>query len=119
LIDADAKAHAASVFHVGIALRHCPLDRHGALDCIHDAAKLSQDAVTGGVNDAAAVPFDHWEYDGLVLLETANRVGFIRAHEGAVSSDVGRKNCRQPAGNLDLIWSFRHFRYLAEYVGQY
>src|SRR5262249_6849128 len=51
---------------------------------------------------------------GLMLLETANRIGFIRAHEGAVSCDVGRKNCRQPAGNLGLFWPFRHLRHLAD-----
>src|SRR5215510_14417112 len=51
---------------------------------------------------------DHGENDGLMLLETANRAGFICTHEGAVSSDVGRKYCRQPARNLGLAWPFGH-----------
>src|SRR4029450_5094079 len=96
LIDADAEAHAASLFHVGIALRHNPLDRHRALDCVHDAAELSEDPIACRVNYAAAVLLDHGEYDGLMPLETANCIGLIRAHEGAVSGDVGRENCRQP-----------------------
>src|SRR5262245_42647265 len=109
LVDANAEAHAASFVYISIALRHCPLDCYRALDCVHDAAELSEDAVTGGVNDTASVLFDHGENDGLMLLETANRVPFIRAHECAVTSDVGRKNCCQSAGNLGLLWSFRHF----------
>src|SRR5262245_14618235 len=72
LIDADAEAHAASLFHVGIALRHNPLDHHRALDRVHDASELSEDAIAGGVDNPTAVLRDHREYDGLMLLETAN-----------------------------------------------
>jgi hypothetical protein len=92
LIDADAKAHAAPFFNAGIALRHRPLDCHGALGCVHDAAELREDPIAGGVNDAAAVLCNHGEYDGLMRLEVANRAGFIGTHEGAVASDVRRKN---------------------------
>jgi len=65
--------------------------------------ELRKNPVAGGVDDAAAVFGDHGKYDGLMLLETANRVGFVRTHEGAVSSDVGRKNCCQPAEDLSLL----------------
>jgi hypothetical protein len=68
LVDADAKAHAASFFYVNIALRHFPLDCHRTFGCVHDAAKLRQDTVTSGVNDATAVLLDHGEYGGLMLL---------------------------------------------------
>src|SRR5262245_17802795 len=119
LIDTDAETHATSFFYISIALRHRSLDRHRTFGCAHDAAKLRQDTVTSGVNDAAAVLLDHREYDSLMLLETANRIGFIRAHEGAVSCDVGRKNCRQPAGNLGLFWPFRHLRHLADTWSKY
>jgi hypothetical protein len=74
--------------------------------------------IAGGVNDAPDVLFDHGEYDGLMLLEIANCIGFIRAHQGAVSSDVGRKNCRQPAGNLGLFRPFRHFPVSREHMEQ-
>src|SRR5262245_1345100 len=108
LVEADAEAHAVSFFYVSIALRHCPLDCHRALGCVHNTAKLRQDPITSGVNDAAAVLFDHGEHDGLMLLEITNRAGVIRAHEGAVSSNVGSKNCHQPTCNFGLLWSFRH-----------
>jgi hypothetical protein len=52
---------------------------------------------------------DHGEYDGLMLPEIADRVRIIRAHEGAVSCNVGRKDGCQPAGNLRLFRPFRHF----------
>src|SRR5262245_11158039 len=107
LIDADAKAHAARFFYVCIALRHCSLNCHPTLDCVHDAAKLRHDTVTSGVNEAAAVLRDHGEYDSLMLLETANRAGFICTHEGAISSDIGRKYCRQPAGSLGVCCAVR------------
>jgi len=69
---------------------------------VNDAAKLRQNPVAGGVNDAAAVLLDHGKHDRVMLLETANRAGFICAHEGAVSSNIGREYCRQPAGSLGV-----------------
>jgi len=108
LIDADAEAHAAGFFYASIALRHRPLDCHRALSCVRDTAELCEDPIAGGVNDAASALCDHGEYDGPMHLEVANRTGFIRTQEGAVTSDVGRKNCCQPAENLGLFRPFGH-----------
>src|SRR5262249_630254 len=84
-IDADADAHAAGVFHVGIALRHNPLDRHCALDCAHDTPKLSEDPIAGSVNDATTMLCDDGEHDGLVRLQIADGCLLIGTHEGAVA----------------------------------
>ncbi len=45
LIEADAEAHAASLFHVGITPRHRSLDCDRALGCVHDATKLCEDPI--------------------------------------------------------------------------
>src|SRR5262245_39122049 len=80
LVDAYAELHEATFFYIRIALRHRPLDCHCTLGGVHHAAKLGQDTVTGGINDAAAVLLNHGDHHGLMLLEAANRVGFIHAH---------------------------------------
>jgi len=53
LIDADTQAHEARFVYASISLRHRPLDFYCTLGCVNDAAKLRQDPVAGGVNDAA------------------------------------------------------------------
>ena len=117
VIDPNAEVHPARFFYASIALCHRPLDCHRALDCVHDAAELCEDPIAGGVNDTAAVLCDHGEYDGLMRLEVPNRPGFIRTHEGAVASDIGRKNRCQPAENFGLFRSFDHCRDLDLYPG--
>src|SRR5262249_21751119 len=118
LIDADAEAHAANFFYISIALRHSSLDRYRALSCVHDATKFCEDPITGGVNDAAAVLFDHGEYDGLMFFEVANGAVLVSPHQRTVSSDVGHKNCRQPAENL-LFLCVRHLQVSRRNVEQY
>jgi len=54
-----------------------------------------------------AVLLDHGKHDRVMLLETANRAGFICAHEGAKSSNIGREYCRQPAGSLGVCCADR------------
>jgi len=119
LIDADAKAHPASFLYVSIALRHGPLDCHCTLGGVHDAAKHGQDTITGGVNDATAVLLDHGEQDRLVLLESANRVGFIRAMRALYPA----MSAARIAANLREILVFSGpsviYPYLAECVEQY
>ena len=47
-IDADAELHAARRLDRGVALGHRPLDGDRALDRVHDAGELGEDAVAGG-----------------------------------------------------------------------
>ena len=54
-IDADAEFDAPVGRHVGVALRHSALHLDGAAHRIDDAGELDQDAVAGGLDDAAAV----------------------------------------------------------------
>ena len=54
-IDADAELHAARRRHPFVARRHDGLDLDRALGRADHARELGQDAVAGGVDDAAAV----------------------------------------------------------------
>src|SRR5262249_5622964 len=65
-----------------------------ALDRIHDAGELGENAVTSSVNDASAELANHREHDGLMLLKVAHGARFIRAHQSAVTSDIcGQDRC--------------------------
>ena len=86
----------------GVALGHGLLDRDRALDRIHDAGELGEDAVAGRVDDAAAVLADHRQDDRLVRLEVADGRVFVSAHERAVAGDVGGEDGGQPALNLGV-----------------
>src|SRR5262249_17991259 len=95
LIDPNAEVH-ARVPSTPALRPAIVLDCHRALACIQDAAEHCEDPIAGRVNGAAPVLCDHGEYDGLMRLEVANRAGFVRTHEGAVTSDICRKNCCEP-----------------------
>ena len=70
LVDADAELHAPSRIDGSVALGHCLLDRHRALDRIQDAGELGQDAVACRVDDAAAVLADHRQDDAWCALRS-------------------------------------------------
>ena len=54
-IDADTELDPAIFGNVGIALGYGALDFHGAAHSIDRASKLDQNAITGGLDDAAAI----------------------------------------------------------------
>ena len=54
-IDADAKLDAPIDWNCGIALVHATLDLDRAAHCVDDAGEFDQCAVTGGLDDAAAM----------------------------------------------------------------
>jgi hypothetical protein len=54
-IDTDPKLDLVFRRHAGIALRHASLDVNGTIHGVHHAGKLQQKAVTGSLDDSAAV----------------------------------------------------------------
>ena len=74
-VDANAKLHLATIFDLGVACRHRLLHGHGALNRIHNAAKLRQDAIISGVDHATAMCGEHGKHNREVILQ----VGTVRA----------------------------------------
>ena len=101
-VDADAELHPTICFDGGVALGHRLLDGDRALDRVHDAGELGEDAVAGRVDDAAAVLGDHRQHDRLMRLEVADGTRLVSAHQRAVAGDVGGEDCGQPALNLGV-----------------
>ena len=95
-IDADAKQHATTFGDPLVALGHHGLELDRALSGTDDAGKLSQDAVTGGVNDPPAVPADQRQDHALMRLEVPHGGGLIRVHEPAIPSNVGGQDGGEP-----------------------
>src|SRR5260370_2399560 len=96
-IDAYAEYDALIDRHVGIALGHPKLHRHCAGDCLDDARKFDQDSVPGRLDDTAPV-FGDLRINQFTAMrsEPSEGVGFVLAHESAVSDDIGGKNGREP-----------------------
>jgi hypothetical protein len=102
------------------ALRcHNPLDRHRALDCVHDAAELSEDPIACRVNYAAAVLLDHGEYDGLMPLGLRT----VLASSAPMRALYPAMSAARIAANLREILVFSGpsviYPYLAACVEQY
>src|ERR1700722_4902648 len=64
--------HATVNRHIGVPPRHEFLHRDGALYRGHNRGKLEQDAVTGGLDDAAAVVGNDW-IDGSAMIPQSSR----------------------------------------------
>ena len=69
--------------HALIANRHHCLNLDGTLSRVDDAWKLSQDPITGRVDDVAAVATHQWQYHGLMALqrlispESGSKVAYV------------------------------------------
>ena len=75
-----------------------PAARDGAGDRLDDARELDQDAVAGGLDDAALVLGDvRIDQVAAMRLEPRQGAGFVLAHQPAVAGDIGGENGREPA----------------------
>ena len=54
-VDAHPENHPGILGHMGVAPGHLPLDRHRAVDRVHGAGEFHQQAVAGGLENAAGV----------------------------------------------------------------
>jgi hypothetical protein len=71
------------------------LDRDRALHGIDRAAKVGDDAIAGGVEDAAPVRCDQLIDDDAACLQPRERADFVARHQPAVASNVGGEDCGQ------------------------
>ena len=95
-IDADAELDALVGRHAGVALRHAALDLDRATHRVDDAGELHQQAVAGGLDDAAAMFGDlRIDQRGEMRLERRERAVLVGAHEPAVAGHVGGQDGRK------------------------
>jgi hypothetical protein len=84
----DAELHRLTGGSSGILCRNCRLHCNRTLQGIDRAGEVSDDAITDGVEDAAAVRGDQSVDDGTA----GHQLGVGRARQPAVAGNVGRKN---------------------------
>jgi len=89
-IDPDAKAQAALLGEIQIAVGHPALDFAGAAHRIDDAGKFRQHAIAGGLYDAPAMLFD-LRIDEFAEMPSQPfmRAFLIRPHQKRVPRHVG------------------------------
>ncbi|MGY3156261.1 hypothetical protein ACVW0V_005401 [Bradyrhizobium elkanii] len=112
-IDADAKLHPARRRDVGVALRHPALNLGRAQHRIDDAMKFDQQAVAGGLDDAAAILGDG-RIDQLDAMGFEARKGarLVSLHQAAIADHVGGEDRSEPA-----LWSWHvHLNDLPGYL---
>ena len=92
-VDADAKLDWPLRCGVAMALDHLLLNRHRALERIHDTAEFHQDAVSHELHHPAVVGLDEG-FDQLAAqrLEPGQGTGLILPHQTAVADDVRHQN---------------------------
>ncbi len=96
-MDAHAELDAAIGGDLGIARRHRALHVDGAAHGIDDAGELDQQAVAGGLHQAAAMVGDGGlEKLGAVRRERRDGAFLVEADEAAVACDVGRQHGGKP-----------------------
>ena len=85
-----------SAGHAGIALGHAALHLDRAAHRIDDAGELHQQAVAGGLDDAAAV-FGDLRIDQLAPMALEAREGraLVAAHQPRITRHIGREDRRQ------------------------
>ena len=94
-IDADAKADPLGLRPVGVSVRHSLLNHDGAAHGVDDRDELDQNAVAGGLEDAAAVLGDQ-RIDEFAPIAFENNEGsfLVRAHQPRIPGDVGAEDGR-------------------------
>jgi len=82
---------------VYVALVHPSLDRQRAGDGLDDTREFDQEAVAGGLDDAAFVLGD-LGVDQLAAVgaEPSERARLVLPHQPAVARDIGGENDREP-----------------------
>ena len=90
LVDADAELDAALRWQRGIAFGHCRLHFGRASERVDDAGKLDQQAVAGGLDDAALMVGDLGiDQIAAERLEPAERPFFIGLDQPRIAGHIG------------------------------
>ena len=81
--------------------RHILLNHHRARYRVHGAGKLDQDAIAGGLDDAAFVLRDGGIDDHFSgCLKVGQRAFLVGTHEAAITGNIRRQNGRKPPFDL-------------------
>ena len=97
LVDADAEFDAAVRRQRGVAFGYCRLHLGRATQRVDDAGELDQEAVAGGLDDAAAMLGDLRIDDfGAQRLEPAEGAFLVGFDQARVARDIGREDRREP-----------------------
>jgi len=97
-IDADTEYDPLILRRCSVPLGHPALHRDRAGDGLNDARELDQDAVTGGLDDAAFVLRDaRIDQVAAVASKTGKSPNLVLAHEAAVADDISGEYGREPA----------------------
>jgi len=89
-IDPDAKAQAALLGEIQIAVGHRALDLAGAAHRIDDAGEFRQHAVAGGLDHPAAMLADlRINEFGEMRLEAFVRAFLVRTHQARIAHHIG------------------------------
>jgi hypothetical protein len=92
-IDADAKLDPLFLWYVGIAFQHAPLDIKRTAHRVHDAAELSQQPISGVLDDPPTVLTDlRIDERAQMALELDVRALFVQTGQAAVPSHIGRQD---------------------------
>ena len=90
-VDADAEGNAPILGYLGGAVSHRRLHLDRAAHSIDHARELQQQAVAGGLDDAAAVAGDRRVDDLLPKgFQRRQRAALVAAHQPRVARDIGR-----------------------------
>ena len=94
---ADAEANAALLGHLVVHCGNSFLDAERAVERVDGARELGQDAVAGGVGDAAAMLRDEAIRDIAMGVEQAQRAGLIDVHQAGVAGHIGAEDSSETA----------------------
>jgi hypothetical protein len=87
----------------GIAFGHCRLNFGCATERVDDAGELDQQAIAGGLDDAAAMVRNfHVDDLGADPLQAAERPLLVRFDQARVARHIGRENCCEPTFDASL-----------------
>ena len=97
-MNADTELDSLFLRNVGVLFGHFFLDFHRTARCIDGARELDQDAIPSGLDDTTFVLGD-LGIDQLAAqrFEACQRAGLIVAHQPAISRDIRREDCCEPA----------------------
>src|SRR6516164_3495903 len=103
-IDADAQLDASALRHPGIAGDDEPLHIQGAANRVDHAAELDEGAVTGVLDDPAAM-FADPRLDDLTPIgeQTEMSALLVVRHQTRIADDIGRKDRRQSPFNTQRL----------------
>jgi len=102
-VDPDSKFNSGLAGHLSIPRNHSALDLNSATQCVDDARKQDEQAITGGPYDPASVFTDLGTNECIVMgFHLSERALVVGADQPAVADDISRKNGGHTS--FDTLW---------------